>query len=160
MTGPCLNDSTAVSLLFASTPDDGYDASGAAGLLEEWLVERGLADDGIRVTSTELSRFLRLRDAVRAIFAARIDHDAPDESAVRILESAALAAPGTPIGVWSADGVVTRGWRSTGGDPLDRAAATIAADVVDLVCDHGDRLERRGNGGRRFRLREVEGSAG
>ncbi|WP_026910135.1 ABATE domain-containing protein [Patulibacter minatonensis] len=154
MTGPCLNDSTAVSLLFASTPDDGYDAAEAARVLERWLVARGLAAEGVRVASTELSRFLRLRHAVRETLAARIDGVAPDESAVRILESAALAAPGTPIGVWSADGTVTRGWRSTGGDPLDRAAATIAADVVDLVCDHGDRLERGAGDGPPFTLRD------
>jgi predicted RNA-binding Zn ribbon-like protein len=157
MTGPCLDDRSTVSLLFASTPDDGYDAAEASVVLERWLVARGLAEEDIQVTSSELSRFLRLRDAVRATFAARIDGVAPDESAVRILESAALAAPGTPIGVWAADGTVSRGWRSTGGDPLDRAAATIAADVVDLVCDHGERLARGTRDGERFVLTGADG---
>lgn len=143
MTGPCLHDRATVSLAFANTADDGYaDAADAAEALRAWLAERGLAEPGVEVTGGELSRFLRLRDAVRAILGARVDGATPDGSAVRILESAALAAPGTPIGVWADDGTVSRGWRSTGGDPLDRAAATIAADVVDLVCDAGDRLAR------------------
>ena len=116
------------------------------------LTERGLLEGGVEVTGAELARFVRLRDAVRAVLAARIDGGRPDGSAVRILESAALAAPGTPIGVWADDGTVTRGWRSTGGDRLDRAAATIAADVVDLVCDAGDRLARGPSGDARFVL--------
>ncbi|MEV4421562.1 ABATE domain-containing protein [Patulibacter sp. NPDC049589] len=153
MTGPCLDDRIAVSLLFADTPDDGFpDYAAAADALEAWLSEQGLVEVPVEVSGAELSRFLRLRDAVREILGARVDGRAPDGSAVRIVEAAALAAPGTPIGVWDGDGRVTRGWRSTGGDPLDRAAATIAADVVDLVVDHGDRLRRGAAGGTRFVL--------
>lgn len=153
MTGPCLNDRARVSLAFANTADEGYaDAGAAAEALEAWLSERGLIDAEVEVTGAELSRFVRLRDAVRSILGARIDGSSPDGSAVRILEAAALAAPGTPIGVWAGDGSVTRGWRSTGGDPLDRAAATIAADLVDLVCDAGERLARGPAGEARFVL--------
>ena len=153
MTGPCLNDRATVSLAFANTADEGYaDAGAAADALEAWLAEHDLVDGEVEVTGGELSRFLRLRDAVRAILGARVDGASPDGSAVRILESAALAAPGTPIGVWADDGTVMRGWRSTGGDPLDRAAATLAADVVDLVCDAGARLARGPEGAARFVL--------
>lgn len=153
MTGPCLNDRATVSLAFANTSDEGYaDAGAAAGALEAWLAEHGLVEDDVEVTGVELSRFLRLREAVRTVLGARVDGTAPDGSAVRIVEAAALAAPGTPIGVWADDGTVTRGWRSTGGDPLDVAAATIAADVVDLVCDAGERLGRGPSGPARFVL--------
>lgn len=153
MSGPCLDDRATVSLAFANTPDDGFpDAGAAADALEAWLVEQGLVSVPVEVTGAELSRFLRLRDAVRGVLAARIDGELPDGSSVRIVEAAALAAPGTPIGVWADDGTVTRGWRSTGGDPLDRAAAALAADVVDLVCDAGDRLARGNGDGERFVL--------
>lgn len=132
-----------MSLAFANTPDEGFaDGAEAADALGTWLVEQGLLADDVEVTQAELSRFLRLRAAIRTVLHARIDREAPGDSAVRIVESAALAAPGTTVGVWAADGSVTRGWRSTGGDPLDRAAATLAADVVDLVADHGERLGR------------------
>lgn len=153
MSGPFSDDRATVALAFANTPDDGYaDAAAAADALEAWLVERELISASVDVTGAELSRFLRLRDAVRGILGARIDREAPDGSAVRILEAAALAAPGTPVGVWAQDGTVSRGWRSTGGDPLDRAAATIAADVVELVCEAGERLARGPGGERRFVL--------
>lgn len=153
MTGPCLDDRAAVSLAFANTPDEGFpDAAAAAVALEAWLVEHALVSSPVEVTGAELSRFLRLRDAIRGVLAARVDGELPDGSAVRIVEAAALAAPGTPIGIWGPDGTVTRGWRSTGGDPLDRAAATLATDVVDLVCDDGDRIARGVDGDERFAL--------
>ncbi|MDO9408843.1 ABATE domain-containing protein [Patulibacter sp.] len=141
MTGPCPDDRETVSLAFANTPDDGYaDAGEAAAALQAWLVEQRLVRDGVAVSGSELERFVRLREAIRGILGARIAGRAPEGSAVRIVEAAALAAPGAPIGVWAEDGAVTRGWRPTGGDPLDRAAAALAADVVDVVCDHGGRL--------------------
>lgn len=143
MSGPCQDDRATVSLAFANTPDDGFaDQAEAADALRGWLVEQRLVTPEVDVTQAELSRFLRLREAIRAVLRARIAGVAPEDSAVRIVESASLAAPGTTVGVWAADGTVTRGWRSTGGDPLDRAAATLAADVVDLVSDHGERLAR------------------
>jgi predicted RNA-binding Zn ribbon-like protein len=153
MTGPCLDDDSAVALAFANTRDDGFpDAAAAIEALEGWLVEQGLVPSGVEVTRAELSRFLRLREAIRAVLEARIAGEAPEDSAARILESAALAAPGTTVGVWGPDGSVRRGWRQTGGDPLDRAAATLAADVLDLVCDHADRLARGAADGPRFVL--------
>lgn len=153
MTGPASNDRSAVALAFANTADDGYDsAAEAADVLEAWLAEHALIATTVEVTSAELSRFLRLRDAVRAVIAARIDGVAPDDAAIRILEAASLAAPGAPIGVWQPDGSVALGWRSTGGDPMDRAAAMLATDVVDLVVDHGERLGRGVDGGPRFVL--------
>jgi len=156
MTGPCLDDRATVSLAFANTPDDGYaNAAEAADALEAWLAEHGLVSAPVEVSGAELSRFVRLRDAIRSILAARVERVAPDDSAVRIVEAAALAAPGAPIGVWAADGSVSRGWRSTGGDPLDRAAATLASDVVDLVCDAGERIARGPGGAERFALAPV-----
>jgi hypothetical protein len=153
MTGPALNDRSAVSLAFANTTDDGYDGvTPATDVLHRWLVEQALTAATVEVSRGELSRFLRLRDAVRAVLGARVDRTAPDDAAVRILEAASLAAPGAPIGVWAPDGSVSLGWRPTGGDPLDRAAAAIAADVVDVVCDHGDRLRRGDEDGPRFVL--------
>jgi hypothetical protein len=151
MSGPCQDDRATVALAFANTSVEGYSDDGAgADALEAWLVGQRLVGADVEVTHTELARFLRLRIAIRAVLDARIDRRAPEDSAVRIVESAALAAPGTTIGVWAADGSVSRGWRSTGGDPLDRAAATLAADLVDLVCDHGERLGRDGDGGTGF----------
>jgi predicted RNA-binding Zn ribbon-like protein len=153
MTGPCPDDRQTVSLAFANTPDGGFaDQGEAADALEAWLVGQRLVSDEVVVTGAELSRFLRLREAVRGILQARIDGAAPDGSAVRIVEAAALAAPGAPIGVWDGDGNVTHGWRPTGGDPLDRAAASLAADVVDVVCDHGGRLTPGAGGDERFAL--------
>jgi predicted RNA-binding Zn ribbon-like protein len=157
MTGPCPDDRETVSLAFANTPDDGYaDQAEAAEALGGWLVEQHLVAADVAVTGAELSRFLRLREAVRGILAAGMDGSAPDGSAVRIAEAAALAAPGAPIGVWDGDGAVTRGWRPTGGDPLDRAAAAIAADVVDVVCDHASRLRRGTGDGERFVLAAAD----
>lgn len=152
MTGPCPDDRQTVSLAFANTPDDGYaDATEAAAALRTWLVQQELVREGVEVSGSELARFVRLREAIRGILVARVVEVAPDGSAVRIVEAAALAAPGAPIGVWAADGAVTRGWRPTGGDPLDRAAAALAAGVVDVVCDHGARLVD-GDGDARFVL--------
>jgi predicted RNA-binding Zn ribbon-like protein len=157
MTGPALHDRAAAALAFANTPDDGYDgAAEAADALEAWLADRRLIAGDVEVTSAELSRFLRLRDAMRAVLEARIDGRAPEDAAVRILEAASLAAPGAPIGVWEPDGTVALGWRSTGGDPLDRAAAMLATDLVDLVVDHGDRLERGPGGAERFSVRDSD----
>jgi hypothetical protein len=142
MSGPCQDDRATVALAFANTSVEGYSDDGAgADALEAWLVGQRLVGADVEVTHTELARFLRLRIAIRAVLDARIDRRAPEDSAVRIVESAALAAPGTTIGVWAADGSVSRGWRST-----------LAADLVDLVCDHGERLGRDGDGGTGFVL--------
>jgi hypothetical protein len=140
MTGPCLDDRSTVSLAFANTRTVAGDGADAAVALTAWLREQCLLDGDGEVTRAELARFRMLRDAVRAVLRARAEGRAPDSSAVRVIDAAALAAPGTPIGVWGTDGSVVRGWRSTGGDPLDQAAATIAADAVDIVVDHGHRL--------------------
>jgi predicted RNA-binding Zn ribbon-like protein len=154
MTGPCLDERSTVSLAFANSGEPAGDAADAAGQLTAWLQQHGLLDGDGEVTRAELARFRMLRDAVRGVLHARVEGRAPDSSAVRVIDAAALAAPGTTIGVWDDDGSVSRGWRSTGGDPLDRAAATIAADVVDLVVDHGDRLGLAGDGeGARLVLR-------
>jgi predicted RNA-binding Zn ribbon-like protein len=146
MTGPCLDERSTVSLAFANTGVPSGDAADAAGQLTAWLQQHGLLDGDGEVTRAELARFRMLRDAVRNVLHARVEGRAPDSSAVRVIDAAALAAPGTTIGVWDDDGSVSRGWRSTGGDPLDRAAATIAADVVDVVVDHGERLGLDGDG--------------
>jgi hypothetical protein len=160
MTGPCLDERSTVSLAFANTGEPSRDAADAAGQLTAWLQEHGLLDGDGEVTRAELARFRMLRDAVRGVLHARVEGRAPDSSAVRVIDAAALAAPGTTIGVWDDDGSVTRGWRSTGGDPLDRAAATIAADVVDLVVDHGERLGTDGEGdGARLVLRSRQPAA-
>jgi hypothetical protein len=140
MTGPCLDDRSTVSVAFANTRTVAGDGPEAAAALTAWLREQTLLDGHGEVTRVELARFRMLRDAVRAVLCARAEGRVPDSSAVRVIDAAALAAPGTPVGVWDEDGSVRRGWRSTGGDPLDQAAATIAADAVDIVVDHGHRL--------------------
>lgn len=148
MSGPCLEETSTVSLAFANTREIAGDGADAADALTAWLREHALLDGEGQVTRAELARFRLLRDAVRAVLRARAAGRSPDSSAVRVIDAASLAAPGTTIGVWGADGTVTRGWRPTGGDPLDRAAATIAADVVDLVVDHGPRLKTETEGDR------------
>lgn len=161
MTGPCYGERSTVSLAFANTGEPAEDGADAAEALTAWLREHGLLDGDGEVTRAELARFRMLRDAVRGVLHARVEGRAPDSSAVRVIDAAALAAPGTTIGVWDDDGSVSRGWRSTGGDPLDQAAATIAADVVDLVVDHGDRLATDGDGhGARLVLRTGQPAAG
>jgi hypothetical protein len=135
MTGPCLDDRSTVSVAFANTRTVAGDGPEAAAALTAWLREQTLLDGHGEVTRVELARFRMLRDAVRAVLCARAEGRVPDSSAVRVIDAAALAAPGTPP-----DAPVRRGWRSTGGDPLDQAAATIAADAVDIVVDHGHRL--------------------
>jgi hypothetical protein len=147
------------ALAFANTRrrDGGawIDELDGPGRLEAWLLDGALVVDAVEIGAPEHERFRLLREAVRTVLRARVDRERPDAAAIRTIESAARAAPGAPIGIWGDDGSVCRGWQSTGGDPLDRAAAALAAGVIDLVCGHGEDLSVGVDGGTFRVLRRV-----
>ncbi len=78
---------------FVNTADieQGSDAILERDGLAAWLVEQGLATDGLAVSDRDLERALEVREAMRAVLLAHNGHDA-SEQAGRALDDAACRA--------------------------------------------------------------------
>ncbi len=99
-----------------------------------WLVNHKLLPAGTAVPAARLAGLYELRDAVRAVFVARIDGAVPSEQAVTIVNRASAAAPTAPSLSWAVPDHPTAHLHETGGDASARALAMVARDAIDAVC--------------------------
>jgi predicted RNA-binding Zn ribbon-like protein len=131
--------------------------------LREWLAWRSLvpgggasgdergatsADEGARPVrdlsaaprDLELEAAVALREAIRELLAAAVEHRAPAHSAVAIVNEAAAAAPASDQLRWDDAGRPRRTRSARAATDVERALAALAEDAIALVCDHRDRL--------------------
>jgi predicted RNA-binding Zn ribbon-like protein len=88
----------------------------------------------------ELDAAVALREAIRELLAAAIEHRAPAESAVATVNEAAAAAPASDQLRWDDAGHPRRTRSARAATDVERALAALAEDAIALVCDHRDRL--------------------
>jgi predicted RNA-binding Zn ribbon-like protein len=110
------------------------DAAGASG----WLAERRLLPLGTAVDDAGAARLAALREAVRALFAARAEGRAPAPGDMARLNAALAAAPLAPALAWD-DGGPRRGEQSLGpaADLVGVALARLAGDALGLLTRPG-----------------------
>jgi predicted RNA-binding Zn ribbon-like protein len=99
-----------------------------------WLAARAGAPPDLPLGKEELARMHDLRAAVRELLSARSEGRAPREEALETLAEVTAAAPGS-VRLTARDGDLSRDWVAAGGDPLERALASIAADAIALATD-------------------------
>jgi predicted RNA-binding Zn ribbon-like protein len=107
-----------------------------AGAATGWLAAHGLPTAGASVA--DVAALGALRQAVRALFDARVHGTPPDEGTVETVNGAAARLP-PPTLTWAADGPRAR--PAPAG--FDVVLARLAADAIDLVAgDRGVALRR------------------
>jgi predicted RNA-binding Zn ribbon-like protein len=107
------------------------DHLGDGDALRAWAAER--AGMELAASDGDVGRFRELRRAVREALAAAADECRPAAGALEAINAAAACAPGAPALACGDDGALRAEWRPAGGKALDRLAAAIAADAIDLV---------------------------
>jgi len=117
-----------------NSPSGMIDRIGRPADAMAWLVEHGLLPAGAAVPEARLTGLYELRDAVRAVFSARIAGSAPPERAVATLNQASAAAPTAPRLAWTVPARLASYPHEIGGDALARALAVVARDAIDAVC--------------------------
>ncbi len=117
-----------------NSPSGMIDRIGRPAEAISWLVEHGLLPAGTTVPKGRLTDLYDLRDAVRAVFVARIVGAMPPEGAVATLNRASAAAPTAPELAWTVVDGPASYLHDIGGDALARALAMVARDAIDAVC--------------------------
>ncbi len=116
---------------FVNTLDveTGEDDWATPGQLSEWMVGRGLLDEGIELSPLDLARTVALREAVREL--GRVNDGAdPDPETLAALDREARSAP---IGLR----IDSRGHSTLGplGEGLDGALGTLLAILATATAD-------------------------
>ncbi|MGW1053022.1 ABATE domain-containing protein [Streptomyces sp. NPDC001118] len=97
-----------------------------------WLVRHELLPDRVALGGRQSGRLRGLREALRALFAARAAAALPPADALDALNGALAAAPATPRLVWAADGPRRADVPDTG-NPAAAALSLLAEDAADLL---------------------------
>lgn len=97
-----------------------------------WLVRHELLSDPVVINGRQSGRLRTLREALRALFEARVRAALPPADALDILNAALAAAPATPRLVWTADGP-RRADLPDSGNPAAAALSLLAEDATDLL---------------------------
>jgi predicted RNA-binding Zn ribbon-like protein len=137
--GEAIRPSLALVNSRRNSPDGPLDELASAPSLRAWLTAHGL-DTPRRGSSADVTSFRTLRDAVREVLLARIDHRLPQRGAVAVVNRAAAEAPAVRQLRWDADG--PREVRDLSAAPhAARARALLAADAISLISgDEADDL--------------------
>ncbi|MGW2644520.1 ABATE domain-containing protein [Streptomyces sp. NPDC001393] len=119
-----------------------------------WLVRHELLPDRVVINGRLSGRLRTLREALRALFAARVTAAHPPADALETLNSALAAAPATPRLAWTADGP-HRADLPDAGNPAAAALSLLAEDATDLLtgADAGQLTECAAQGCARWFLR-------
>ncbi|MCS0601888.1 ABATE domain-containing protein [Streptomyces sp. LP11] len=119
-----------------------------------WLVRHGLLSDRVALNGRQSGRLRALREALRALFAARSGAEPPPPGALNTLNTALAAAPATPRLAWGADGPHRADAPDTG-NPAAAALSQLAEDATDLLtgADAGQLTECAAQGCARWFLR-------
>ncbi len=104
--------------------------------LAEWLAEAGLLE-GASPTAAELSRAHELREAIFATAAAVLDGAGPRRGDLAVLNEAAL---GLRRGAPQLTPALATRWEADA--PVAYALARVAADAIEVLSRHADRLAR------------------
>jgi predicted RNA-binding Zn ribbon-like protein len=107
-----------------------------------WLEARGLGGAAAtRISDDDLAGLRALRSAIRAALVARIAGKSLDPDNLATMNAASAVGPRAPRLTWAADGPELEWASPRPGTGVDVAAATIAADAIDLVSSPlGDAL--------------------
>ncbi|MGW7525211.1 ABATE domain-containing protein [Streptomyces sp. NPDC054783] len=119
-----------------------------------WLVRHELLPDRVAINGRQSGRLRTLREALRALFEARVAAAHPPAGALDTLNTALAAAPATPRLAWSADGPRRADLPDTG-NPAAAALSLLAEDATDLLtgADAGQLTECAAQGCARWFLR-------
>lgn len=106
------------------------------GALGAWLSEAGLLDDA-RPSPADLARARAVREAIARAAAAVVDGDRPRPADLRVINDAARdLRHGAP----QLTPALGRRWEADA--PVAYALARVAADAIELLSRHADRLAR------------------
>lgn len=97
-----------------------------------WLVRHELLPDRVSLNGRQSGRLRALREALRALFAARATGTRPPADALDTLNATLAAAPATPRLAWTADGP-RRADVPDSGNPAAAALSQLAEDATDLL---------------------------
>ncbi|MFI1074514.1 ABATE domain-containing protein [Streptomyces puniciscabiei] len=97
-----------------------------------WLVRHELLPDRVVINGRQSGRLRTLREALRALFEARVTAAHPPAAALDTLNAALAAAPATPRLAWTADGP-HRADLPDAGNPAAAALSQLAEDAADLL---------------------------
>ncbi|AEY88291.1 hypothetical protein SHJG_3017 [Streptomyces hygroscopicus subsp. jinggangensis 5008] len=97
-----------------------------------WLVRHALLPDRVSLNGRQSGRLRALREALRALFAARAAGTPPPADALDTLNATLAAAPATPRLAWTADGP-RRADVPDSGNPAAAALSQLAEDATDLL---------------------------
>ncbi|MFH9085317.1 ABATE domain-containing protein [Streptomyces sp. NPDC017673] len=97
-----------------------------------WLVRHALLPDRVSLNGRQSGRLRALREALRALFAARATGTRPPADALDTLNATLAAAPATPRLAWTADGP-RRADVPDSGNPAAAALSQLAEDATDLL---------------------------
>ncbi|MER6737483.1 ABATE domain-containing protein [Streptomyces puniciscabiei] len=97
-----------------------------------WLVRHELLPDRVVINGRQSCRLRTLREALRALFEARVTAAHPPAAALDTLNAALAAAPATPRLAWTADGP-HRADLPDAGNPAAAALSQLAEDAADLL---------------------------
>ncbi|ALO92730.1 CGNR zinc finger domain-containing protein [Streptomyces olivaceoviridis] len=97
-----------------------------------WLVRHALLPDRVSLNGRQSGRLRALREALRALFAARATGTPPPADALDTLNATLAAAPATPRLAWTADGP-RRADVPDSGNPAAAALSQLAEDATDLL---------------------------
>jgi predicted RNA-binding Zn ribbon-like protein len=119
-----------------------------------WLVRREVLPDRMVINGRQSGRLRALREALRALFEARVTAAHPPAAALDTLNAALAAAPATPRLAWTADGPHRADLPGTG-NPAAAALSRLAEDAADLLtgADAGRLTECAAQGCARWFLR-------
>ncbi|AKJ14284.1 hypothetical protein ABB07_30785 [Streptomyces incarnatus] len=119
-----------------------------------WLVRHELLPDRVVINGRQSGRLRTLREALRALFEARVTAAHPPAAALDTLNAALAAAPATPRLAWTADGP-HRADLPDAGNPAAAALSQLAEDAADLLtgADAGQLTECAAQGCARWFLR-------
>ncbi|MEU9478473.1 ABATE domain-containing protein [Streptomyces sp. NPDC048191] len=119
-----------------------------------WLVRHRLLPDRVEIDGGQSGRLRGLREALRALFRARVTAALPPTDALDALNAALAAAPATPRLAWTSDGP-RRADLPDAGDPAAAALSLLAEDAAELLtgADAGQLTECAAQGCARWFLR-------
>lgn len=113
------------------------DAIGQPAEALAWLNRhQALPAEGARTERRSVDAETRLpvlREAIRALFVARIQGDRPPKGAVEELNAALRAVPSIATLSWAPSGPPTRGHRACSGDRLTQGLAALAMDALEVL---------------------------
>ncbi|MFJ7775713.1 CGNR zinc finger domain-containing protein [Streptomyces yangpuensis] len=148
---PAAGEELSPSLALVNTrfrlPGGPYEALAEPSAARAWLTERGLVPAGRALGPAQAARLRDLREALRALFAARIGGTAPDPGRVAAVNAALAGCPPLRVLDWTA-GDPARILRTAPSRPVDQALALLADDGIGLLTgEHADRLAACGTPG-------------